>query len=95
MTREQDEICALIAEQAYVSLAAENDVDSPDVKIVKISDEVRIALKHTDRGNDPLSIINKTGNLIANFVSFSLSTVCESLFFCHVVLNYVFSMPFL
>lgn len=41
-----------------------NDVDSGRAKIVKISEEMSMALKHTDRGNDPLSIINKTGVVV-------------------------------
>ena len=62
MTSERDQTCALLGEQPYVSLASCDAMDSPGLKIIKISDEVSIALKQTDRGSDPLSIINQTGN---------------------------------
>lgn len=61
MASERDQTNALIAEQPYVSLATPHDKDNLGVKIIKISDEVSIALKQTDLGSDPLSIINKTG----------------------------------
>lgn len=55
------ELNSALHEHSYVTIADVEDVDSAKAKIVKISDDMSMALKHTDRGSDPLTIINKTG----------------------------------
>jgi hypothetical protein len=80
MASDRDQIGALVVEQPFVSVATDRDVDSPSVKIVKITEDVCIALKKAKRGNDPLSIINQTGMRAISYSS--SSTTCFSNIIC-------------
>ena len=79
MSSERQQVIALISEEPYVSMATDGDRDSPSVKIIRISDDVSIAMKQADRGNDPLSIINQTGkHNLMNCLGLTLFKVAKS-----------------
>jgi hypothetical protein len=63
MTSERDMIVASIADHPFASIITERYDDSVDEKVIRITDDVSIALKRALPGSDPLSIINHTGSI--------------------------------
>ena len=61
MTNNRDSISALIGDHPFVSVASGGQKSPPGSALVKLADSISAVLTPTAPGNDPLSIINRTG----------------------------------